>query len=199
MCNAYHDTNHKKCIKNNCRDPFLLALILTLIKTWISNYKHNFIMGCNYSSMLWQFNSLAPGRFQKNLRILIFKLILMIGGWDIFCKIALRWMSMDLTDDKAMAWCRQATSHYLSQCWPRSSLPYGVTRPQWVNYNTVQVRAWMSDYIPIFYRGLLYMVFLSQKWHRKQWINRLSINQSIITIPHYSHRLPSSVPVLGSV
>ena len=32
-----------------------------------------------------------------------------------------------------MAWCRQATSHYLSQCWPRSLSPYGVTRPQWVN------------------------------------------------------------------
>ena len=31
-----------------------------------------------------------------------------------------------------MAWCRQATSHYLSQCWPRSLSPYGVTRPQWV-------------------------------------------------------------------
>ena len=33
-----------------------------------------------------------------------------------------------------MAWCRQATSHYLNQCWPRSMSPYGVTRPQWVNY-----------------------------------------------------------------
>ena len=32
-----------------------------------------------------------------------------------------------------MAWCRQATSHYLSQCWPRSMSPYGVIRPQWVN------------------------------------------------------------------
>ena len=31
-----------------------------------------------------------------------------------------------------MAWCRQATSHYLSQCWPRSLSPYDVTRPQWV-------------------------------------------------------------------
>ena len=30
-----------------------------------------------------------------------------------------------------MAWCRQATSHYLSQCWPRSVLPYDVTRPLW--------------------------------------------------------------------
>ena len=32
-----------------------------------------------------------------------------------------------------MAWCRQSTSHYLSQCRPRSLSPYGVTRPQWVN------------------------------------------------------------------
>ena len=47
-------------------------------------------------------------------------------------------MPLDLTGDKStlvqvMAWCRQATSHYLSQCWPRSLSPYGVTRPQWVN------------------------------------------------------------------
>ena len=31
-----------------------------------------------------------------------------------------------------MAWCHQATSHYLSQCWLRSLLPYDVTRAQWV-------------------------------------------------------------------
>ena len=53
--------------------------------------------------------------------------------------MALRWMSLDLIDDKStlvqvMAWCRQATSHYLSQCWPRSMSPYGVTRPQWVTF-----------------------------------------------------------------
>ena len=29
-----------------------------------------------------------------------------------------------------MAWCRQATSHYLNQCWHRSVSPYGVIRPQ---------------------------------------------------------------------
>ena len=34
-----------------------------------------------------------------------------------------------------MAWCSQAASHYLSQCWPRSLLPYGVTRPQWVDFH----------------------------------------------------------------
>ena len=68
----------------------------------------------------------------------IFKLISATGGWGLSCKIALRWMPLDLTDDKStlvqvMAWCRQATSHYLSQCWPRFMLPYGVTRPKWAN------------------------------------------------------------------
>ena len=31
-----------------------------------------------------------------------------------------------------MAWCCQATSHYLSQCWPRFMLPYCIISPQWV-------------------------------------------------------------------
>ena len=82
------------------------------------------------------FNSLAPGRFQFNFRLVIFKLTLVNGGWGISYEIVLRWMPLDLIDDKStlvQAWCRQATSHYLSQCWPRSMLPNGVTRPQWVN------------------------------------------------------------------
>ena len=83
-------------------------------------------------------NSLAPGRFWFNFRWVILKLTLVNGGWGISFEIALRWMPLDLTDDKStlvqvMAWCRQATSHYLSQWWPRSMSPYGVIRPQWVN------------------------------------------------------------------
>ena len=62
----------------------------------------------------------------------------MNGGWGISDEIALRRMPLDLTDDKStlvqvMAWWRQATSHYLSRCWPRSISLNGVTRPQWVN------------------------------------------------------------------
>ena len=54
-----------------------------------------------------------------------FKWILVINGWGIYCEIPLIWMSLDFTDDQStlvevMAWCRQATSHYLSQCLPRS-------------------------------------------------------------------------------
>ena len=106
------------------------------------NYAH--VLGEIVSIRLYVFywcvygvNSLAPGKFVLNFRYVILKLILVIDGWGISCEIALIWMSLDFTDDQStlvqvMAWCRQATSHYLSQCWPRSLSPYGVTRPRWV-------------------------------------------------------------------
>ena len=85
-------------------------------------------------------NSLTPGKFEWNFRYVIFKQLLEIYGWGISWEIA-RWsMSLDFTDDQStsvqvMAWCRQATSHYLRQCWPRSMSPYGVTRLQCVKRN----------------------------------------------------------------
>ena len=53
---------------------------------------------------------------------------------------------MKVTDDKstlvqALACCHHATSHYLSQCWPRSMSSYGVTRPQWVNVVSYNIPA----------------------------------------------------------
>ena len=70
----------------------------------------------------------------KTLDKLPFQLILETGGWGTYCEIALKRMSLDLTDDKStlvqvMAWCLQATSHYLSQCWSISMASHGVTRP----------------------------------------------------------------------
>ena len=70
----------------------------------------------------------------------------MTDDWGISCKIALRWMPLDLADNKStlvqvMAWCRQATSHYLSQCWPRFMSPYGVIRPQWVTGIDFRIKA----------------------------------------------------------
>ena len=87
-------------------------------------------------------NWLTPGKFEWNFRHIIFKQILVIDGGGISCEIALIWMSLDFTDDQStlvqvMAWCRQATSHYLSQSWPRSLSPYGVTRPQWVKMHLI--------------------------------------------------------------
>ena len=60
--------------------------------------------------------------------------------WQTYiCEISLRrLLSPDLTDHKStlvyvMAWCHQATSYYLSQCWPRSTSSYGVSRPSMLN------------------------------------------------------------------
>ena len=83
-------------------------------------------------------DSLAHGKFEWNFKFVIFTWNLVIEGWGISCEIALTWMSLAFTDDQSilvqvMAWCHQATSHYLSQCWPRSLPPYGITRPQWVD------------------------------------------------------------------
>ena len=69
-----------------------------------------------------------------------FKLILVTDSWGISCEIALRRLSPDLIEDKSplghvMAWCRQATSHCMSQCWSISMLPYGAIRPQCVNHH----------------------------------------------------------------
>ena len=46
-------------------------------------------------------------------------------------EIALGWMPHNTSNGKStsvqvMAWWRQVTSHYLSQCWPRSMLPCGI-------------------------------------------------------------------------
>ena len=83
------------------------------------------------------FNSLAPGRSECDSKNLIFNLVLLIGIFRSSHDNALLWMPQDLTDDKSklvqvMAWCHQATSHYMSQCWLSSLSPYGVARPQWV-------------------------------------------------------------------
>ena len=101
---------------------------------------------CCVQWLLWSWfsfhmniNPLPTGRFGWNFRWVTFKLYLVVDGWGISWEIALRWMSLDLTDemstlDQVMAWCRQAKSHYPSQSWPRSKSPNGVTRPQWVKW-----------------------------------------------------------------
>ena len=100
------------------------------------NHKHSC---CIIWTIFWlSLNSLAPGKFEWNFRYLILQIISLLNGWGISCELALRWMPLDLTDYKStlvqvMTWCHQATSHYLSQCYPRSKSPNGITRPQWVN------------------------------------------------------------------
>ena len=71
-------------------------------------------------------NSLVHGKCgSSNFDSILFKLIVQNSSLLTSCEIALRWKPQSLTNDKlilgqVMAWCPQATSHYLSQCWPRS-------------------------------------------------------------------------------
>ena len=73
------------------------------------------------------------GKCGSNFKSISFKLIIQNSCREITVK----WIPQNLTNEKStlvqvMACCHQATSHYLSHCWPRSMLPYGITRPQWV-------------------------------------------------------------------
>ena len=76
----------------------------------------------------------------EDLKI-IFKLIPQDSSLGACCEIALRWLPQNLSNVEStlvqvMTWCRQATSHYLNQCWPRSLTSFSVTRPQCVNIIT---------------------------------------------------------------
>ena len=106
---------------------------------------------CLVVTQIW-INSLAPGKSWCDFKNVIFNLALLIGIFKSSYDNVLRWMPQDLTDDKStlvqvMAWCRQATSHYLNQCWPRSPTSYGVTRPQWVNTGSGNGIAWQHQAI----------------------------------------------------
>ena len=120
-------------------------------------------------------NSLDPGRPWCHFKTAIFNLVLLIGIFTSSNDNALRWMSIDLTDDKSalvqvMACCRQANSHYLHQCWPRSLPPYSVTRPQWVNItaaggkkpnSAIQSFRWKHALNPNLVKCLLTITYLS--------------------------------------
>ena len=112
--------------------PYVASLC---VKQWVDR-KYFIVMVS--TGVCLSVNSLAPGKFEWNFSYVILKQILVIDGCGISCEIAIIWMSLDFIDDQStlvqvMAWCHQATSHYLSQCWPRCLSPYGITRPQWVN------------------------------------------------------------------
>ena len=113
------------------------------IRVTYMNICHPRVTLISPASDVWQdicgfFNSLAPGGFENIFQNVFFKLISWIDTLSNSCETALRSMPQNPSEDKStlvqvMAWCRQAASHYLSQCCPKSLSPYGVTRPQWVN------------------------------------------------------------------
>ena len=129
----------------------------------------------------WYFNSLATGKPRCHFKTAILNLVLSIGIFTSFKDKALRWMPRDLIDDKStlvqvMAWCRQATSHYLSLCWPSSMSPYAVTRPPWVN--EIAITYISSDHVFHNY-GYVYNILM---YNSKQ---RLCINAELRSFKYH--------------
>ena len=150
----YNNFRSRKCVLKCCLGewwPFCLRLNVLMARRWTGNQplpkprmtKLMEPLGITrawigMSPSLLTFNSLAPGGFENIFQNVFFKLISWIDTLSNSCETALRSMPQNPSGDKStlvqvMAWCRQAASHYLSQCCPRSLSPYGVTRPQWVN------------------------------------------------------------------
>ena len=97
---------------------------------------------------LW-FNTLAPGRRCSSLRSVIYEHMLQIKLMSTFCETAIRWMPQNTFGDKStltqvIAWCHQTSSHYQSQCWPRSMSPHGITIiQQKISYRDIEFRVWI--------------------------------------------------------
>ena len=88
----------------------LMMLYETMIKTL-------FAFGIFvYIIVICRLTSLVPLRCKFDVRYVIFKLILVIGSWNICCETALIWLLPDWTKEnwtlvQLMASCGQAASH----------------------------------------------------------------------------------------
>ena len=98
-----------------------------------------------------------------------------------------------------MAWCCQATSHYLSQCWPRSLSPYGITRPQRVNFPNKELCFHVTSITTVVVHTAQHKdVFIPSEYLRhinfikscQHGTSILSILQTVSnTLPHFGHTL----------
>ena len=91
------------------------------------------------------FNSLAPGIYGSDCKTVISEHMLWTNFMSTTCIITFRWMPKNVFDNKSTwvqvkAWCHQAKSFYLSQCWPRFVLSHGTIRLRWVNSLALEKR-----------------------------------------------------------
>ena len=97
-------------------------------------------LGNSFKGPMHCLNSLSP-QICWYFKPVILQCILMVMIYilSIPNEIVLKCIPQNFSDDKStlihiMAWCHHRTIHYLSQCWPRSMLSYGIARSQWVEY-----------------------------------------------------------------
>ena len=79
----------------------------------------------------------------------------MTDGYDISSEIALRWTSLDLSDDKStlvqvMDGCRKSTSYYLNQFWPKfcrhmASIGHNELSHTWAFHPAVRFQQFYSN------------------------------------------------------
>ena len=93
-------------------------------------------------SWTWWFETLSRPLWRHcNVKSTISKHMSQTKFMSMSREITLGWMPQNTFDGKStlvqlMAWCHQATSDFLIQCWNRSMLPYHITRPQWTTMLT---------------------------------------------------------------
>ena len=115
-------------------------LYIIRLTCWVLN-KHGSSLHAKIVSF---FNLLALGRCGNNFKSIIFESNIKNSSRGTHYKILRMWMPENLTNEKArlfqvIAWCCQAISHYLNQCWSTFLSPYSVTRPQWVKEDILQL------------------------------------------------------------
>ena len=97
------------------------------------------------------------------LKIWFLKLLYRMVSPHHHCEIALKWMKQNFVIERSklvqvMAWCHQAPS----QCWCRSTAPYGVTTIKWVN--PCQVKFCLGHKID------MYFLSLNLFWETRKYI-----------------------------
>ena len=121
------------------------------------------------STLLWvhecynYINSLAPMGCGSNFESILFKLM-QNGSLGTHCEITLRWMPQKLTYEKStlvqvMARWSPEPRHYLRQCWPRSRLPYTITKPRRVNVLSPS-NTWLCEFVILIRFGSVTGFFL---------------------------------------
>ena len=115
-------------------------------------------------------------------------------------------MSLDFADDQSRlaqvtAWCHQATSHYLSQCWPRFLSPYGVTGH--IELTCIEPRRSHVNKVNILHAEALLMqgarALAAMTLVFIQWVEMLLtvwlLNQLVVFyIVFITHNIPGSLP-----
>ena len=129
------------CFSGVCLFVFFLFFFVVVFKEFLGSkrdlkFAHTQQHGSCTEKTIW-LTHWPLGPFNQSLDVWILKVNLVIDGWGTSYEIALNWMTQDSNGKstlfQVMAWCCQAASHYLGQYWPRSVVPYSITRPQWVN------------------------------------------------------------------